>query len=175
VPDLPKFSKMSKQGAKELELNEAQRLLAEELKAWEETLKIENEAKEAARRTEAANKVVQAPLKGPRLFSPFEGAALSRNFPKTPLNFHKGERVFAVDKEEEVGKGKAKHYNPFEGVPLSKDFPKTPMKFWKGHVVGEPRIVVTYHDAEKEVEGVEKVKGKGREIKDDEGDDRSYD
>jgi hypothetical protein len=166
---------MSKQGAKELELNEAQKLLAEELKAWEETLKKENGAKKAAKKTEAAKEIEQAPPKGPTPFSPFEGTPLSRNFPKTPLNFHKGERVFAVDKEEEVEKSKSKHYNPFEGVPLSKDFPKTPLNFWKGHVVGEPRIVVTYHDAEKKVEGVEEVKGKGREIKDDEGDDRWYD
>jgi hypothetical protein len=164
---------MSKQGPKKLELNEAQRLLAEELKAWEETLKKENEAKEAARKTEAAKKVVKAPQKGPTPFSQFKEAPLSRNFPKTPLNFHNGERVFAVDKEEEVEQSKAMHYNPFEGVSLSKDFPKTPMNFWKGHVVGEPRIVVTYHDEEKEAEG--ESKGKGREIKDGEGDDRWYD
>lgn len=157
-----------------MELNEAQRLLADELKAWEETLKKENEAKEAAKKTEAAKKVGKAPQKGPGPFSPFEGAPLSRNFPKTPLNFHKGEQVFAVDKEEEVEKSKTKHYNPFEGVPLSKDFPKTPMNFWKGHVVGEPRIVVTYHDAEKEAEGEKEGKDRGREIKGDEGDDRWY-
>lgn len=192
---------------------ETKRVMVEEIKALEETLKNDNESLEAskkaeaaqraeiARKHEAAKKAEQAKKSAPSKKSeathkitkcprralrkpsnPFEGAPLPEDFPKTPQNFYKGERVFALDREErsyegdggaEGGAGPAawprKPYNPWDGAPLSPDFPKTPLNFWKGHVVGEPIVVVTDHDAEAEAEGMRaRLKGGG-------GDERWYD
>ncbi len=155
---------MSGQAYEKAKVAEAERELAEQLKAWEEKKKKEDEA---------AKRSWRAAVGIPEAFNPFQGAPLSPHFPKTPLQFHKGEAIVVNDKAEKVEEDRKKPSNPFEGIPLSPQFPKTPLKFYKGHVIGEPKVIVTDHDAET-VTGRE-GKGVGQQAKDTKGDDRWYD
>jgi hypothetical protein len=66
---------------------EAERVLREQLDAWEERVKKEDEAQEGAKK---AGKVKDGERKG---FNPFEGKPLNKDFPKTPMNFYNGEVV----------------------------------------------------------------------------------
>jgi hypothetical protein len=124
---------------------EAERVVKEQLEAGEENLRTEEEAKEVAKGAGNADDGVL------KRFNPFEGKPLDKNFPKTPMNFHKGEvkgRVKEAAKKAGYAEGgKAEDFNPFEGVPLDPSFPKTPMNFYKGEVVRKGLTVSSHQTA----------------------------
>ena len=122
-----KFVRDRESALEKVKVAEAERVVKEQLEAGEENLRKEEEAKEVAKGAGNANEGVS------KRFNPFEGKPLDKDFPKTPVNFYKGE-VKGQDKEAAKKAGdaegsKAKDFNPFEGIPLGANFPKTPMNF----------------------------------------------
>jgi hypothetical protein len=141
-----KFVRDRESALEKVKVAEAERVAKEQREAGEENLRKEEEAKEVAKGAENADEGLL------KRFNPFEGKPLDKNFPKTPMNFYKGEMQGgakeAAKKAGDAEGGKAKEFNPFEGVPLDPSFPKTPINFYKGEVVRKG-VIVSSHQAAK--------------------------
>lgn len=129
------FIRDRERAGEKAKITEAERSPEIHLEAFEERLSREGEA------AVAANRVEKVEGGNPKRFNPFEGRPLDKNFPKTPMNFYKGEVQERVKQAGKAHKSKPKPFSPFEGIPLSPNFPKTPMNFYKGEVeVKAPKV-----------------------------------